>query len=80
MSRYIQADQLQTIIRHLKRRGTISSLEAHGVYRIRSISSRICELKKFGYKIEREERRDPAGQRYVRYHLKETPDGQRVAS
>lgn len=62
-----RAPAARTIHQHLKERGSISSIEAHAVYRCRSISSRVCELKRAGVHIETRLLRDPTGQRYARY-------------
>ena len=53
----------------LKKKGTLTSLEAQGVLRCRSLSKRISELKKLGWPIFRELKEDTTGQRYARYSL-----------
>lgn len=61
--------QLRTIAKHLKNHGTITNVEAHAVYGIRSVSSRIAELRKLGLSIAKDQRKDATGQRYTRYRL-----------
>ncbi|WP_079211902.1 helix-turn-helix domain-containing protein [Brucella pituitosa] len=53
----------------LKQKGTLTSLEAQGVLRCRSLSKRISELKQLGWPIFREMKWDTTGQRYARYSL-----------
>lgn len=69
--------QCQQVMSHLTLRGSISGVEAQAIYRIRSLPRRILDIRKSGVleaegqHIEPETRRDPLGQRYTRYHLKE---------
>jgi len=46
--------QKERIIRHLKDKGSITSLEAMREYGIMRLTSRVCELKDQGYNIRRE--------------------------
>jgi|TARA_B100001094_G_scaffold140387_2_gene136052 hypothetical protein len=46
--------QKDRIIRHLKDKGSITSLEAMQEYGIMRLTSRVCELKDEGYKIRSE--------------------------
>ena len=46
--------QKERIIRHLKDKGFITSLEAMKEYGIMRLTSRVCELKDQGYKIRSE--------------------------
>lgn len=46
--------QKQRIIRHLKDKGSITSLQAMKEYGIMRLTSRICELKDEGYNIKSE--------------------------
>ena len=46
--------QKERIIRHLKDKESITSLEAMKEYGIMRLTSRICELKDEGYKIRSE--------------------------
>ena len=47
----------------------ITQMEAVGLYRIYSLTSRISELRRSGMKIISDRRTDPTGRRYVRYYL-----------
>lgn len=46
--------QTERIVRHLELFGTITSAEAMGEYGIYRLASRISDLKRMGYDIERE--------------------------
>ena len=48
---------------------SISGVEAAELYRVRSLSRRICDLKELGWNIVSEWREDPLGQRYKKYTL-----------
>lgn len=61
--------QTQTILNHLKHHGPITPLKARGVYRIERLASRIYDLKREGYNIRKNIRRDPTGGRYAEYSL-----------
>lgn len=57
------------ILTHLMEKGTISSVEAQALYRCRSLSRRITTLKREGWPIVSELKKDATGQRYARYVL-----------
>lgn len=57
------------ITNHLAVVGSISAVEAQALYRCRSLSRRICDLKALGYRINSELKTDATGQRYARYTL-----------
>jgi predicted RNase H-related nuclease YkuK (DUF458 family) len=61
--------QAQVVRDHLFKAGSISGLEAHTVHRIRSLSRRISELVAAGYDIQKQQKKDVTGQRYVRYSI-----------
>jgi len=62
--------QTELIIDHLKRTGSITMREALLDYSVQSLTKRISELRKAGYKIETEHKQHPTtGQRYARYKL-----------
>ena len=61
--------QSANVLKHLREEGSISQWEAHGVYGIRRLASRIDEIVAAGWDIEKEEKRDAKGQRYIRYSL-----------
>lgn len=52
---------------HLYQEAHLTPWQATGVYHIRSLSSRISELRRAGYDITKQHRTDAKGQRYVRY-------------
>ena len=63
-------NQNDMIIAHLQRTGSITQREALMDHSIQSITKRISELRKAGFKIETEHRMHPiSGQRYARYRL-----------
>ena len=59
--------QAQLVLDHLKKVGSITAMEAIGIYRARSLSRRICDLKAAGHKIHSIMKTDNTGQRYARY-------------
>lgn len=60
---------VELLAAHLKSGKSITAIEANALWRCRSLSRRICDLKDAGYKIQRQLRRDTTGQRYARYFL-----------
>lgn len=65
--------QLKVVFEHLQTVGSLSTAEAWTVYKIRSLPTRITELKKLGHNITVELKKDATGQRYARYTL-EAPE------
>jgi hypothetical protein len=65
----MRVSQKQLILQHLREKGSITSLEAIGVYRIYRLQARIDELRDQGYEIKTEMHRDVTGKRYARYCL-----------
>ncbi len=63
------SEMTQHVADHLLRVGNISALEANGLYKCRSLSRRICDLKDEGWHIYSQHKNDATGQRYVRYAL-----------
>jgi Helix-turn-helix domain len=61
--------QTDMIYEHLCKKGSITNVEAANIYKARSLTKRIHELKSWGADIRSEWNRDPMGQRYVRYWL-----------
>jgi hypothetical protein len=57
------------ILNHLLDKETITSVEAQALYRCRSLSKRISELKSEGWTINSVLKTDVTGQRYARYQL-----------
>lgn len=58
------------ILSHLRRRGSITPLEAMAAYSTMRIAPAIYDLRRAGYNIATERRRDENGHQYVRYTLK----------
>ena len=63
-------NQSQRILNHLLDVGSISGVEAQAMYKARSLTKRISELRAQGWDIKAEWNRDHTGQRYVRYWLR----------
>ena len=61
--------QNQKILDHLQKIGSISWVEANDLYRVRSLTRRIADLREAGHEIVSEWRRDLLGQKYTRYSL-----------
>ena len=61
--------QVEMLERHFETYDDISNIEAQAVYKIRSLSRRICDLKDRGYNFTREWKKDLMGKRYVRYFI-----------
>ncbi|MGH8430226.1 MAG: helix-turn-helix domain-containing protein [Solimonas sp.] len=61
--------QTRQIASHLKTVGDISGVEAATLYKARSLTRRIADLRDAGVSIKSERKRDVTGQRYVRYVL-----------
>ena len=57
------------VLQMLRKKGDVTSIEAQGVLRCRSLSKRISELKRLGHQISRTLHEDHTGQRYARYSL-----------
>lgn len=63
--------QCQTVLRHIKRAGSISPFEAIMDYGITRLSARILDLKEFGYEFITQIKTNPVTKkRYARYSLK----------
>ena len=61
--------QTQMIYEHLIKKGSITNVEAANIYKARSLTKRIHEIRSRGAEVRSEWCRDPMGQRYVRYWL-----------
>lgn len=65
--------QINKLLAHFKKAGSITVREAMIEYSIQSLTKRINEMRNMGYNIQSIQRRHPVTkQRYVRYHLLET--------
>ena len=62
-------NQCRDILNHIIMKGSISQLEADSLYRVKRLTSRIHELKKWGVNIIAEMRKDITGKRYARYFI-----------
>ena len=70
------ANQTELLKEHFRNNKTLSVMEAHTVYKIRSLPRRIMDLKEVGYKFDHERRTDATGQRYMRYVVTYIPSNQ----
>jgi hypothetical protein len=61
--------QTRKVLVHLERHGSISPLEAFGVYRITRLAARIKEIRNAGFKVETNMKTDPTGTKYAEYRL-----------
>lgn len=61
--------QCHAVLDHLRRKGTITQVEAHELYRVYRLASRINDLKNEGVSIRALQRRDLTGHRYTAYAL-----------
>lgn len=61
--------QTRAIAEHLRDVGSISGVEAAAMFKTRSLTRRIADLRDVGVEIKSEFRKDSTGQRYVRYVL-----------
>jgi hypothetical protein len=62
--------QTQLILDPLTRGLTITRIEAMALYRVGSLSRRICDLKDRGHKIVSTMKTDPTGRAYAEYSLR----------
>jgi hypothetical protein len=63
------APMTSEVLKMLRKKGDVTTIEAQGVLRCRSLSKRISELKGLGHRINRTLHEDHTGQRYARYTL-----------
>lgn len=61
--------QKREVLQHLRRTGTLTPLEAIGVYGIFRLAARINDLRGDGYSINTEIRRDTKGRSYASYSI-----------
>lgn len=59
----------QLILDHLKAGRTITAVEAAALWRVRSLTKRIHEIRRMGFDVISTPMQDSTGQRYVRYSL-----------
>jgi hypothetical protein len=60
--------QLYLLWDHLISVGSITPVEAHELYQVRSFHRRMSDLAEQGVKFRKERRRDHTGRQYVKYH------------
>ena len=70
--------QTGKLIDHFLRKKSITWVEAADLYRVRSLTRRIADIRAKGMPIISEWRRDLNGQRYVRYRL-DVPEWQKIS-
>lgn len=61
--------QTRTVLKHLVKEGPITPMIAAGIYKVRSLPRRICDLKDQGIQVERVLCKDATGQRYASYSM-----------
>lgn len=61
--------QTDQIARHMLQHGSISGVEAAAMFKTRSLSRRIRDIRARAVTIRSDYRKDTTGQRYVRYVL-----------
>lgn len=61
----------KSILLHLRKRGSVSTLEAWSAYGTMRLAPAIYELRKAGYDIASHLKTDEVGHRYTRYVMKE---------
>lgn len=61
--------QIHSVLLHMLRKATITQVEAHELYRVYRLASRINDLKNLGVEIVATPVLDLTGRRYVRYSL-----------
>jgi hypothetical protein len=59
----------QMILKHLESKGSITAVEAQALYRCRSLSRRITDIKQWGFPVSSVLKKDATDQRYARYYL-----------
>lgn len=57
------------VLLHLIKRGSITQVEAHELYRVYRLASRINDLKNLGVTLVKNTKVDLTGTRYVEYSL-----------
>ena len=62
-------NQVELILRHLTRHGSISQSEARQIYNVNRLPSRIHDIRKLGHKVVSVMKQDPMGRSYARYML-----------
>lgn len=61
--------QAKTVLRHLRKHDHISNMKALMVYGISRLAACIYEIRKAGYNVTAETKRDESGHKYTKYRL-----------
>lgn len=61
--------QTRTILAHLQRSGSISPMESWGVYGIMRLAAAIHDIRRAGYEVSTDIRKDAARHTYARYSM-----------
>lgn len=61
--------QAKTVLRHLRKKGHISPAEALIVYSISRLAASIYDIRKVGYEVTVEIKRDAQGHKYAKYTM-----------
>jgi hypothetical protein len=61
------------ILAHLRRRGSISPLEAMSTYGTMRLAAQIYDLREVGFTINSVEKKAEDGQKYTRYYYVDAP-------
>ena len=61
--------QAGMVLQHLIQKGTITQVEAHELYRVYRLASRMSDLKNWGVAFQAIKQVDLTGRRYVQYKL-----------
>lgn len=67
--------QVQTVLKHLETRQSISPMEALVSYGISRLAPAIWELREIGYGIETKMKTDEMGHKYARYYIEYDQNG-----
>lgn len=65
--------QTNLVLEHLLSGRTLTRIQADHLYRVASLSRRICDLEERGHKIKRDRKTDLTGRPYVEYSLRTVP-------
>jgi len=61
--------QAKTVLRHLRKKGHISPMEALIVYSISRLAASIFEIRNLGYEVRTVVKHDAQGHKYAKYTL-----------
>lgn len=72
--------QAKTILTHMRRRGSISPMQALLTYGIPRLAACVYDLREAGIGVKTEMRKDEAGHQYARYSLEYDENGKPICS